>query len=99
MSKERFGVKEPATGIKKQPAGPLKRQRKCKKLRNEINLLKVAYNNAPEVEKEGIKELQGEKLKKLRLAKRAETLKQNRNKFSSNCSEFKALKRRGGRTA
>ena len=88
MSKERFGVKEPATGVKKQPAGPSKRQRKCKKLRDEINLLKAAYNNAPEVEKEGIKELQSEKLKKLRLAKRAETLKQNRKKFSSNCREF-----------
>ena len=70
------------------PAGPSKRQRKCKKLRDEINQLKAAYNNAPEEEKEGINELQREKLKKLRLAKRAETLKKNRKKFSSNCREF-----------
>ena len=88
MSKERFGVKEPATGVKKQPSGPSKRQRKCKRLRDEINQLKAAYKDAPDAEKEGIKELQSEKLKKLRLAKRAETLKQNRKKFSSNCKEF-----------
>ena len=88
MSKERFGVIEPSSERQKQPAGPSKRQRRCKRLREEINQLKSAYKEAPQDEKEGIKELQAEKLKNLRLAKRAETLKQNRKKFSSNCKEF-----------
>ena len=50
--------------------------------------MKAAYKEAPREEKEGINELQKEKLKSLRLAKRAETLRQNRKKFSSNCKEF-----------
>ena len=44
---------------------------KCSKLRDDINLLKKAVEEAPDEEKEAIKELQSEKLKKLRLAKRA----------------------------
>jgi hypothetical protein len=87
MCKERFGVKEPSI-TKKQPAGPSKRQRKCVKLREEINQLKKAFLEAPQEEKEGIDELQKEKLKKLRLAKRAESLKQSRKKFAANCKDF-----------
>ena len=89
MSKERFGIVEPrSSGKQKNPAGPSKRQRRCKRLREEINQLKTAYNEAPQEEKEGINELQKEKIKKLRLAKRAESLKQNRKKFSNNCKAF-----------
>ena len=57
-------------------------------LREEINKLKKAYKKAPEEEKEGIDQLQQEKLKKLRLKKRAESIKQNRKKLSRNCTEF-----------
>ena len=46
------------------------------------------YKNAPDEEKEAINQLQKEKLKNLRLMKRAESIKQNRKKFSKNCSEF-----------
>ena len=88
MCKERFGVIDKSTTHKKQPSGPSKRQRKCKRLRDEINQLKQAYKEAPDEEKEGINELQSEKLKKLRLAKRAESLKQSRKKFTVNCKEF-----------
>ena len=87
MCKERFGVKE-TSASQKRPSGPSKRQRKCKKLREEINQLKQTYQEAPQEEKEGINELQKEKLKKLRLAKRAESLKKSRKKFSANCKEF-----------
>ena len=87
MCKERFGIKETSVTQKKS-SGPSKRQRKCKRLREEINQLKQTYNEAPEGEKEGIKELQSEKLRKLRLAKRAESLRKNRKKFSANCKEF-----------
>ena len=69
-------------------SGPSRRQIKCKKLREEITLLKRAYAEAPQEEKDGIQELQSEKLKKLRLAKRAESLRQNRKKFSNNCRSF-----------
>ncbi|MCP4273336.1 MAG: hypothetical protein GY781_15495 [Gammaproteobacteria bacterium] len=86
VGKDRFGVKEGKQ--KSQPAGPSKRQKKCIKLREEIKKLKVTYKNAPEEEKEAINQLQQEKLKKLRLKKRAESIKQNRKKLSRNCSEF-----------
>ena len=86
MCMERFGVKE--RGPKKVQSGPSKRQKKCSKLREEINLLKAAVAEAPIEEKDAIKELQKEKLKKLRLAKRAETLKKNRRKYAKNCKEF-----------
>ena len=87
MCRERFGIKE-VNQRKATQAGPSRRQRKCMDLREEINLLKNAVRDAPENEKEAIKELQREKLKKLRLAKRAETLRKNRKKFASNCKEF-----------
>ena len=83
---DRFGVKE--ANQKPKPAGPSKRQRKCKELRDEIKKLEKAYKNAPEEEKEAIKQLQQEKLKKLRLKKRTESIKQKRKKLSRNCSEF-----------
>ena len=88
MGKERYGVVESGIAHKKKPAGPSKRQRRCKRLREEINQLKQTYKEAPQDEKEGINELQKEKLKMLRLAKRAESLKQGRKKFSLNCREF-----------
>ena len=43
---------------------------------------------APQEQKDGIQELQKEKLRKLRLAKRAETIRQNRKKFTNNCKSF-----------
>ena len=86
IGKERFGLKEEKQ--KPKPAGPSKRQKKCIELREEINKLKKAYKKAPEEEKEGIDQLQQEKLKKLRLKKRAESIKQNRKKLSRNCTEF-----------
>ena len=86
LAKDRFKEKE--IKRKAQPAGPSKRQKKCKELREEIKLLKEAYKNALEEEKEAINQLQQEKLKKLRLKKRTESLKQRRKKFSRNCTEF-----------
>ena len=87
MCKERFGVREQSSRetIK---TGPSRRQKKCKELREEITVLKKAYTEAPQEEKKAIQELQGEKLKKLRLAKRAESLRHNRKKFSNNCKSF-----------
>ena len=87
LCRERFGAKVKRE-IKPQTSGPSKRQVKCQKLRGEINKLKDTYKNAPEQEKDAIKQLQEEKLKRLRLAKRAETMKRNRKKFSKNCNKF-----------
>ena len=50
--------------------------------------LKGAYKEAPEEEREGIDQLQREKIRELRLKKRAESIKQNRRKLSRNCNEF-----------
>ena len=86
VGSDRFGVKEAKQ--KPKSSGPSKRQKKCKKVREEIKRLKETYKNAPEEEKEAINQLQQEKLKNLRLMKRAETIKQNRKKYSKNCSEF-----------
>ena len=86
VAKERFGLKEDKQ--KPKSVGPSRRQKKCSKLREEINKLKEAYTNAPEEEKEGIDQLQKEKLKKLRLRKRAESIKQKRKKSSRNCTKF-----------
>ena len=86
ISRERFGVKE--SKKKSKPSGPSKRQRQCKELRGEIKKLKETYKNAPEDQKEAINQLQQEKIKKLRLKKRAESMKKNRKKFSKNCIEF-----------
>ena len=47
-----------------------------------------AYKEAPREEKHAIHELNAEKIRSLRLAKRAESLKNNRKKFSRNCSAF-----------
>ena len=87
MCRERFGVREQSQK-KEVKSGPSRRQLKCKQLREEITLLKNAYKEAPQEEKDGIQELQGEKLKKLRTAKRAESLRQGRKKFSNNCKSF-----------
>ena len=87
MGKERFGYKN----IEKkpnQPAGPSRRQKKCLQLRQDINNLKRAYYEAPQDEKKAIQELQQEKLKQLRLSKRAETLRKNRRKLTKNSSSF-----------
>ena len=54
MCKERFGVREHKEKENKK-SGPSRRQRKCIKLRNEINVLKKAVNEAPEEEKSAIK--------------------------------------------
>ena len=87
MGKERFGYKN----IEKkpnQPSGPSRRQRHCLQLRQDINNLKRAYYEAPQDEKKAIQELQQEKLKQLRLSKRAETLRKNRRKLTKNSSSF-----------
>ena len=86
VGNDRFGAKEAKQ--KTQSSGPSKRQKKCKTVREEIKRLKETYKNAPDEEKEAINQLQQEKLKNLRLMKRAESIKQNRKKLSRNCSEF-----------
>ena len=68
LCQERFGAKVNREK-KSRRSGPSKRQLKCQKLRGEINKLKDTYRNAPEQEKEAIKQLQDDKLKTLRLAK------------------------------
>ena len=86
LCKERYGVKEERE--KKKPKGPSSRQRRCTRLRKEINMLKQAYSEAAEEEKEAVKQLQEEKLKELRLAKRAESLRKKRKAFAKNCNAF-----------
>ena len=86
LCKERFGVKERKE--KGKISGPSKRQTKCSQLRKEINKLKETFNTVAEEEKDAVKELQDEKLKKLRLAKRAETLRKGRKLFTRNCNAF-----------
>ena len=54
--RDRFGVQEREQ--KSQPAGPSKRQTKCKQLRQEINKLKRTYEKASEEEKVAINQLQ-----------------------------------------
>ena len=88
MGKDRFGVKEGNRKKHEEMKGPTRRQRKCKKLREDINLLKESYRNAREEEKAGVKQLQDEKLRELRLAKRAESLKKSRKKYTRNCNAF-----------
>ena len=86
FSMERFGPVEP----KKQEGcrGMSRRQKRGKDIRAEITKLKQAYKDAPDEEKEAIGELQNEKVKKLRLLKRAEALKANRHKFKKNSDDF-----------
>ena len=85
MGFERFGVSE-----KKSPKtrGPSRRQKCMSNLRREIKKLDKAVKSAPEEEKDGIKQLHKEKLRDLRLKKRAENVRKNRQKFRKNCSEF-----------
>ena len=78
MCVERFGWQEKKTAVAK---GPSRRQKQVSQLRAEIKKLDKAIQSAPEEEKEGIKELQKDKLRNLRLKKRAETLRKNRRKF------------------
>ena len=63
MVMERFGVKERKSIV---PTGPSRRQKHITNLRAEIKLLDKAVKSAPEEEKEGIKEIQKEKLRSLR---------------------------------
>ena len=86
MCKERFGVVEESKARKE--IGPSRRQRKCHKLREEINVLKKAYKEAPDEEKVAIQELNREKLQHLRLLKRAESIKNHKKQFSTNCHQF-----------
>ena len=81
MCKERFGEEEENRRTTRN-RGPSRRQRKCSELRKEIKKLKKAYTEAPEEEKQAIKELTNEKLRKLRLQKRAERIRKNRKEFS-----------------
>ena len=85
MVTERFGLKEREATT---TTGPSRRQKHITNLRAEIKLLDKAVKSAPEEEKEGIKELQKEKLRSLRLKKRAESIRKNKRKFRKNCSEF-----------
>jgi len=85
MCVERFGIQEKKTAVVK---GPSRRQKQVSQLRAEIKKLDKTIQSAPEEEKEGIKELQRDKLRNLRLKKRAESLRKNRRKFRKNCNEF-----------
>ena len=88
LGKERFGIKDNKEKEKLRTNGPSRRQRKCKRLREEINKLKEAFWNANEDQKEAIGQLQGEKLRQLRLTKRAESIRKNRQKYVKNCNKF-----------
>ena len=82
---ERFGeVKEE----KKKKWMPPRGVEKCTRLRKEIKALNTAYLEAPEEEQPAIKELQKEKLKKLRIQKRTESMKQKMRKKKSNTDKF-----------
>ena len=70
------------------PRGPSRRQERGKSLREEINKLKKTYIAAPEEEKGAIDHLQKEKLKELRVLKRAESMRKSRGKMKANCQEF-----------
>ena len=86
MGTERFGeIKQKRQGTTR---GPSRRQKCMSNLRKEIKKLDKAVTSAPEEEKEGIRELQKEKLRDLRMKKRAENVRKNRQKFKKNCSEF-----------
>ena len=87
MGKERFGYKNQERKANTN-FGPSRRQKRCEDLRQDINKLKKAYYDAPIEEKKAIQELQQEKLKQLRLAKRAESLRKNRRKMAKNSSNF-----------
>ena len=82
---ERFGEVESA---KKRAANPSRRQTKGRKLREQISDLKNAWKEATEEEKPGIQQLQEEQIRKLRLLKRAESLKARRKKYKENTESF-----------
>ena len=50
--------------------------------------MKSVYMEAPEEEKDGIKQLQDEKLRHLRYLKRAESLRKGRKRTKKNVGEF-----------
>ena len=83
---ERFGEKKGKGKAKN--SGPSKRQAKCKRLREEINTLKETYFKAKEEEKDAVRQLQDDKIRELRLAKRAEAVRKRRRKFAKNCNGF-----------
>ena len=74
--------------VKHQTGGPSKRQRKCTKLREDINTLKETYKNAPEEEKDAINQLQQDKIKELRLAKRAEAMRKKQEEIQQKLLRF-----------
>ena len=84
MCVERFGIQEKKTAVAK---GPSRRQKQVSQLRAEIKKLNKTIQSAPEEEKEAIKELQRDKLRNLRLKKRAESLRKNRRKFRKNWTQ------------
>ena len=86
LCKERYGPK--VEGEIQKSKGPSKRQKKCIRLRKEINMLKQAYTEAAEEEKEAVKQLQEDKLKELRLSKRAESFRKKRKAYARNCNAF-----------
>ena len=81
----RFGEIE---ATKKHGGNPSRRQSKGQKLRKDINALKEAWKEAPEEEKSGIQELQSERIKELRLLKRAESIRSRRKKQKQNSDSF-----------
>ena len=85
MGVERFGVVEKKRATTR---GPSRRQKCMSALRKEIKKLDRAVKSAPEEEREGIQLLQKDKLRDLRLKKRAENVRKNRQKFRKNCNEF-----------
>ena len=74
---ERFGEVE-TRKEKKSSGKPSRRNRKGADLRERINKLKRAWEEAPEEEKDAVAELQAEEIRKLRHLKRAESLKLRR---------------------
>ena len=65
-----------------------KRQNHISSLRAEIKILDKAVKSAPEEEKDGIKQIQKEKVICLRMKRRAESIRKNRRKFRKNCHDF-----------
>ena len=82
---DRFGEVESG---KKRSGKPSRRQNKGQKLREQIKALQSAWKEAPEEEKEGIQVLQRESIKKLRLLKRAESIRLKRKKNKENTDSF-----------
>ena len=78
MCNERFGVKEIRP----------KTRKRCAKLSKEIIIHQKTHKNASEEEREAVKKLQGDKIRKLKLKKREESIRKNRKAFSKNCSKF-----------